>query len=123
MGLFAEDRKFVLEELDINLLLLNLLLSHYLDSECFLGIFVHAKSDETESALSEPFAECVSYINILHFLEFLIISHGELFSQSVIPEVAHLVGLGLSGGIRAGTSSCFVLKRFIHILIFLVIFL
>lgn len=80
MGFLAEDRQFILEELDINLLLLNLLLSHYLDSECFLGIFVHAKSDKTESALSKPFTECVSYINVLHFLEFLIISHGELLS-------------------------------------------
>ena len=83
---------------------------------------MHAESDETESALSEPFTECVSYINILHFLEFLIISHGELLSQFVFSEVAHMVGLGLSGGVGAGASSCIVLKRFIHILIFLVIF-
>lgn len=78
MRLFAKDRKLILEELNVYLLLLDLTLGHDLDSKCFLGVFVHAKSHETKCALTQSLTKGIPCIDILHFLEFLIITHRKL---------------------------------------------
>lgn len=60
---------------------------------------MHAKPHKAESALSKSFAKGVSYINILHFLKFLIVAHRKLLFELVFSKVSKVVGFGLSGGI------------------------
>mgnify|MGYP006091901929 CR=1 FL=1 len=84
MRFFAKDWKFILEELDVYLLFLDLTLCHNLDCECLLGIFMHAKSHKAKCALTKPLTECIPWINILHFLELLVVSHRKLLFQSLL---------------------------------------
>ena len=39
---FSKDRQLILKKLHVNLLLLDLLLRHNLDSECLLSVLMHA---------------------------------------------------------------------------------
>ena len=57
MRFLSQYLKFVLKELNVNLLFLNGSLVHYFDGESLLTILMHAEFDGAECALTQSLTE------------------------------------------------------------------